>query len=63
MLKDYEWRRFDRYIDIGGAYGSFLASLLSRRPAAKGVLFDQLQVCQSKRAASNEFYWTVGVLR
>lgn len=44
VLKDYDWSRFDRYIDIGGAYGSFLASLLSRHPSSRGVLFDQSQV-------------------
>lgn len=31
-------------VDVGGGQGTFLAELLSRHPAARGVLFDQPQV-------------------
>ena len=59
VLKDYNWGRFDRYIDIGGAYGSFLASLLSRHPAAQGVLFDQSQVSTMVQTQSG--IWTMWI--
>ena len=41
---DYSWNRHGRIIDIGGAYGSFLASILAKHPKPRGVLFDQSQV-------------------
>eukprot|EP00884_Botryococcus_braunii_P016481 jgi/Botrbrau1/3516/Bobra.341_2s0043.1 len=44
ILSDYPWRRYSRYVDIAGAYGSFLADLLRMNPGARGVLFDQQQV-------------------
>ncbi len=37
-------RRYDRVIDVGGAYGSLLASVLEANTMAKGVLFDLPQV-------------------
>ncbi len=40
---DYSWNRHGRIIDIGGAYGSFLASILAKHPKPRGVLFDQSQ--------------------
>jgi hypothetical protein len=43
VLVDYPWNEYTRFIDIAGAYGSFLASLLQRYPGARGVLFDQEQ--------------------
>lgn len=44
MLVDYRWRDFSRFLDVGGAHGSFLAALLRQHPAASGVLFDLPQV-------------------
>lgn len=44
MLADFPWQRFSRFIDVGGATGSFLAALLRRHPASRGVLFDLPQV-------------------
>ena len=41
---DYNWNRYTRIVDIGGAYGSFLARLLRRNRRARGVVFDQPQV-------------------
>ena len=43
-MLDYNWRRYQRVVDIGGAYGSFLARVLRRNTKAAGVLFDQPQV-------------------
>ena len=44
ILQDYPWHRYTRFVDIGGAYGSFLMALLEQTPRATGVLFDQPQV-------------------
>lgn len=41
---DYNWNRHARIIDVGGAYGSFLVSILAKHPKPRGVLFDQSQV-------------------
>ena len=43
-MLDYNWRRHRRVVDIGGAYGSFLARILRQHTKAAGVLFDQPQV-------------------
>lgn len=40
LLRDYEWGRFSRFIDIGGAHGTFLAAILRAHPSARGVLSD-----------------------
>ena len=44
---DYNWNRHGRIIDIGGAYGSFLATILAKHAKPQGVLFDQSQACHS----------------
>lgn len=41
---DYNWSRYTRIVDVGGAYGSFLARVLKRNRRARGVVFDQPQV-------------------
>ena len=46
LLADYDWSRFDRFIDVGGAYGSVLAALMGQHPATRGVLFDLPQVVE-----------------
>lgn len=40
---DYKWNQHGRIVDIGGAYGSFLASILAKHAAPQGLLFDQCQ--------------------
>lgn len=40
LLGAYPWRRFGTLVDIGGGTGGFLAGLLARFPAVRGVLFD-----------------------
>ncbi|KIZ04824.1 Chavicol O-methyltransferase [Monoraphidium neglectum] len=44
LIADFDWERFDRYIDVGGAFGSVLNALLVHNPKAHGVLFDQPHV-------------------
>ncbi len=43
MATDYGWNGHSRIVDIGGAYGSFMAHLLSVNHKPQGVLFDQPQ--------------------
>ena len=50
---DYNWNRHGRIIDIGGAYGSFLASILARHAKPQGMLFDQSQACHSLPASAD----------
>lgn len=45
MLADYNWKKYGRYVDVAGAYGSFLADLMAQNPRARGTLFDRPQVC------------------
>ena len=49
MVADYDWSQFDRFIDVGGAYGSLLAALMKAHPGARGVLFDLPQVTERAR--------------
>ena len=44
IVSDYAWGKHSRFVDIGGAYGSFLAKLLTSNAGTTGVLFDQPQV-------------------
>lgn len=44
VLADYDWSKFDRVVDIGGAMGSTLAAVLRQQAHATGVLFDLPQV-------------------
>ncbi len=44
ILQDYPWGKYERHVDIAGAYGSFVADLLTANPKSTGVLFDQPQV-------------------
>ena len=43
-IADFNWKKFNRVLDIGGAYGSMLAAVLEDNPAATGVLFELPQV-------------------
>ena len=43
VIAEYPWSRYKRFVDIAGAYGSFLARLLKHVKAAEGVIFDQPQ--------------------
>jgi hypothetical protein len=39
-ITDFDWNKFNRVLDIGGAYGSMLAAVLEENSAAQGVLFE-----------------------
>ena len=54
-VTDFPWSRYRRLIDMGGAYGSFLAALLRRCPRSEGVLFDQPQA-RARRIAFRVHY-------
>ena len=43
VIAEYPWSRYKRFVDIAGAYGSFLARLLKHVKTAEGVIFDQPQ--------------------
>jgi len=51
---DYNWSRYSRIIDIGGALGSMLGTVLHRNPGCTGVLFDQHQVIVDARKVWKE---------
>lgn len=42
----YDFRRFDRIVDVGGGRGGFLVQILMRAPDAVGILFEQPQVLE-----------------
>ncbi len=44
VAEAYDFSRFRRIVDVGGGRGGLLAQILTRAPAAQGVLFDQPQV-------------------
>lgn len=46
----YDFTRFSRIVDIGGAHGVMLEKILSSAPVAEGVLFDRPQVIEEARA-------------
>ncbi len=48
-LSDYRWGSFKRFIDVGGAHGSFLAAAMRRFDGIQGVLFDQPTVIAAAR--------------
>lgn len=40
LLAAYDWSNLGTVVDVGGGNGAFLAGLLARQPALRGVLFD-----------------------
>eukprot|EP00884_Botryococcus_braunii_P012148 jgi/Botrbrau1/20934/Bobra.0135s0062.1 len=46
MLHDIPWKRWNRVVDVGGAYGSVLASILGQHSHLSGILFDRPQVVE-----------------
>ncbi|CAL5225407.1 g8219 [Coccomyxa viridis] len=54
ILQDYAWGKYAHYVDIAGAYGSFIAELLKANPKSTGVLFDQSQVIHRARKVWQE---------
>jgi hypothetical protein len=47
VLASYDFGRFSRIVDVGGGQGAFLASILTKYPSTRGVLFDQPHVVAS----------------
>lgn len=41
VLAAYDFGRFGSIVDVGGGNGAFLAAILAKYPAMRGVLFDQ----------------------
>ena len=53
----YDFSPFKTVVDVGGSYGTMLAAILRRNPAARGILFDQPHVV----AAAGEQLAVAGV--
>ncbi|EIE23146.1 hypothetical protein COCSUDRAFT_66185 [Coccomyxa subellipsoidea C-169] len=60
MATDYKWNAHSRIVDIGGAYGSFMAHLLTVNRKPRGVLFDQPQVIErAKEMWAQNKHWSL----
>lgn len=46
IAKAYDFRNFERIIDVGGGHGFLLSTVLRHAPQAQGVLYDLPQVVQ-----------------
>jgi len=57
VVEAYDFSPFTTLVDVGGSYGTLLAAILRRHPAARGILFDQPHVV----AAAGEHLATAGV--
>ena len=44
IVADYDWGKYNRLLDIGGATGSLLSEII-HRTGVKGVVCDLKQVC------------------
>ena len=51
-LRDFDWGRFDRIIDVGGSTGSKSLAILRLHPQLRAVVFDRPNVITTARA-----YW------
>ncbi|KAK9798227.1 hypothetical protein WJX73_009795 [Symbiochloris irregularis] len=49
LVKDYNWGRYSRLIDVGGCHGSFLRDILRQWPVPKGINFDQAHVIEEAK--------------
>eukprot|EP00884_Botryococcus_braunii_P004942 jgi/Botrbrau1/14449/Bobra.0014s0094.1 len=49
LTADIPWGKWSKAVDVGGAYGSMLATVLKAQPHMTGTLFDQPQVWQKRR--------------
>ena len=57
VVDAYDFSPFETIVDVGGGYGTLLAAILRRNPAARGILFDQPHVV----AAAEEHLAAAGV--
>jgi hypothetical protein len=46
VVAAYDFSPFGTVVDVGGGYGALLAAILTRNPAARGILFDQPHVVE-----------------
>jgi hypothetical protein len=46
-LKDFDWSRFDRLIDVGGSNGSKALAILKNHPQMTALVFDRPQVIEN----------------
>jgi SAM-dependent methyltransferase len=51
VARAYPWRRHRRVVDVGGAHGHLLATLLRHNKKLRGVLYDQPQVVAGAEAS------------
>jgi hypothetical protein len=49
VVDAYDFGRFGKVVDVGGAQGTLLAAILARNPQAEGVLFDQPNVVEGAK--------------
>lgn len=49
VLTDYNWAQFSRVIDVGAAYGSFIADVMKQNEGLAGTVCDLPQVVQRAR--------------
>ncbi len=51
VARGYDFGRFETLVDVGGAHGHLLATILRRHKKLRGVLYDQPQVVAGARAS------------
>ena len=51
IVAAYDFGRFERIVDVGGANGAFLAAILTASPNATGVVFDLPHVARPSQGA------------
>jgi len=51
IARAYDFGRFGTLVDVGGAHGHLLATILGRHRRLRGILYDQPQVVEAARAA------------
>lgn len=55
FLAAFDFGRYERIADIGGGQGKLLASILSRYPKVKGLVFDQPHLAEQAAAVFQQF--------
>src|SRR5207244_959942 len=51
VARAYDFGRFGRLVDVGGAHGHLLATILRRNRKVRGVLYDQPQIVAGAAAS------------
>jgi hypothetical protein len=49
ILENYDFSRYEKIIDVGGGFGSFMMELLSNYPHLRGVIYDLPGVVDTAR--------------